>query len=454
MAEQTKSKILVVEDEAVARRNLEHILTKEGYDVVSASNGSEALEHLRSKDFDLVITDLKMEKVDGMQVLEKSRRLQPYTEVIMITGYATVDSAVTAMKEGAYSYIAKPYKIEEVRKVAREALLKRKLQLENLQLRDSLKKAGEVRFIVGKSEAVQKVLERVKQISDTDTNVLLLGESGTGKELVAKAIHRLSARAEKKFVAFNCGSFTEELMANELFGHEKGAFTGAMDNKAGLLQAADGGTVFLDEIGDMPLTMQVKLLRVIQEKEFLPVGGVDAVHTDVRFIAATHRDLKEDVKKGNFRQDLYYRLNVITIRLPPLVERAGDVPLLALHFLDKKGKEMGKDIQSIDREAMELLAHYSWPGNVRELENIIERAVALESGSVIGVEDLPEYIRNLAIETYRQTQSGVPTLEEQEIHYIKWVLEKSGGNKTKAAKMMGIDRVSLWRKLKRYGIED
>jgi len=454
MAEQNKSKILVVEDEAVARRNLEHILTKEGYDVVSASNGSEALEHLRSKDFDLVITDLKMEKVDGMQVLEKSRRLQPYTEVIMITGYATVDSAVTAMKEGAYSYIAKPYKIEEVRKVAREALLKRKLQLENLQLRDSLKKAGEVRFIVGKSEAVQKVLERVKQISDTDTNVLLLGESGTGKELVAKAIHRLSARAEKKFVAFNCGSFTEELMANELFGHEKGAFTGAMNNKAGLLQAADGGTVFLDEIGDMPLTMQVKLLRVIQEKEFLPVGGVDAVHTDVRFIAATHRDLKEDVKKGNFRQDLYYRLNVITIRLPPLVERAGDVPLLALHFLDKKGKEMGKDIQSIDREAMELLAHYSWPGNVRELENIIERAVALESGSVIGVEDLPEYIRNLAIETYRQTPSGVPTLEEQEIHYIKWVLEKSGGNKTKAAKMMGIDRVSLWRKLKRYGIED
>ena len=372
----------------------------------------------------------------------------------MITGYATVDSAVEAMKQGAYYYIAKPYKIEEVRKVAREALLKRNLQLENLDLRDSLKKAGEVPFIVGKSETIQKVLETVKQISPTDTNVLLLGESGTGKELVAKAIHGLSPRSEKRFVAFNCGSFTEELMANELFGHEKGAFTGAVTNRAGLLQTADGGTVFLDEIGDMPLSMQVKLLRVIQEREFLPVGGVDAVHADVRFIAATHRDLSEDVKKGNFRQDLYYRLNVITIHLPPLADRAGDIHLLALHFLNKKSRDMGKDIQSIDREAMELLAHYSWPGNVRELENVIERAVALENGSVIGVEDLPEYIRNLAIETYRQTQSSLPTLEEQEIHYIKWVLEKSGGNKTKAAKLMGIDRVSLWRKLKRYGIED
>lgn len=454
MAEQTKAKILIVEDEDVARRNLEHILTKEGYDVVSASNGREAIEHLRSKDFDLVITDLKMEKVDGMQVLEKSRQLQPYTEVVMITGYATVDSAVEAMKEGAYYYIAKPYKIEEVRKVSREALLKRRLLLENLDLKDSLKKAGEVPFIVGKSEAIQKVLETVKQISSTDTNVLLLGESGTGKELAAKAIHRLSPRSEKKFVAFNCGSFTEELMANELFGHEKGAFTGAVANKVGLLQAADGGTIFLDEIGDMPLSMQVKLLRVIQEKEFLPVGGVNALHADVRFIAATHRDLMEDVKKGNFRQDLYYRLNVISIRLPPLTERAGDIPLLALHFLNKKAQDMGKDIRSIDQEAMELLSHYSWPGNVRELENVIERAVALENGPVIGAVDLPEYIRNLAIETYRQTQSALPTLEEQEIHYIKWVLEKSAGNKTKAAKMMGIDRVSLWRKLKRYGIED
>lgn len=453
MAEQTKAKILVVEDEDMARKNLEHILKKEGYDVVSVDNGKKALEHLRSTNFDLVITDLKMEKVDGMEVLEKSKRLQPYTEVVMITGYATVDSAVRAMKEGAYYYIAKPYKIDEVRKVAQEALLKRNLQMENLELKASLKKAGQIPYIIGKSEAINAVLETVKQIAPSDTNVLLLGESGTGKELVAKAIHHLSPRSEKRFVAFNCGSFTEELMANELFGHEKGAFTGATTDKAGMLQFADGGTVFLDEVGDMPLTMQVKLLRVIQEREFLRVGGVSPIPVDVRFIAATHRDLREDVESEKFRQDLYYRLNVITIRLPPLTDRASDIPLLAHHFLAQKSQAMKKDIQDIDPDAMDLLSQYSWPGNVRELENVIERAVALENGPAIRAYDLPESICNLSIEIYRHSPSAVPTLEEQEIHYIKWVLEKSGGNKTRAAKIMGIDRVSLWRKLKRYGIE-
>jgi DNA-binding NtrC family response regulator len=453
MAEHTKEKILVVEDEDMARRNLEHILEKEGYDVVSVENGKEALECLKTTIFDLVITDLKMENVDGMEVLEKSRRLLPYTEVIMITGYATVDSAVRAMKEGAYHYIAKPYKIDEVRKVAREALIKRKLQMENLELRASLEKAGEVPYIVGRSESMKGVLETVQQIAPSDTNILLLGESGTGKELVAKAIHDLSPRSAKKFLAFNCGSFTEELMANELFGHEKGAFTGASSDKAGLLQIADGGTVFLDEIGDMPLTMQVKLLRVIQEKEFLRVGGVSPIPVDVRFIAATHRNLTDEVKSGDFRQDLYYRLNVITIRLPPLTDRSGDIPLLANHFLSQKSHAMGKDIRLIDPEAMALLTQYGWPGNVRELENVIERAVALENGETIRAEDLPESIRNLSIQTYRHTPSVIPTLDEQEKHYIQWVLEKSGGNKTKAAKIMGIDRVSLWRKLKRYGME-
>jgi len=454
MVAQPKEIILIVEDEDIARKNLEHILKKEGYDVVSVNSGMKALELLKSRTFDLVITDLRMKKVDGMEVLEKSRELQPLTEVIMITGYATVDSAVKAMKEGAYHYIAKPYRIDEVRKIAREALLKRRLRVENLELKDSLKKARQIPFIVGQSEAMQHIQKTIKQVASSDTNVLILGESGTGKELVAKAIHHLSPRAERRFVAFNCGSFTEELMANELFGHEKGAFTGATKDKAGLVEVADGGTVFLDEIGDMPLSMQVKLLRVIQEREFLRVGGVDPIPVDVRFIGATHRDLKEDVEKGYFRQDLYYRLNVITIHLPPLIDRDGDIPLLAHHFLAQKSQSMKKDIDEIDREAMDLLCQYSWPGNVRELENIIERAVALENGPAIRVNDLPEYIRNLSIETYRHTSSSVPTLEEQEKHYIKWVLEKSGGNKTKAAKIMGIDRVSLWRKLKRYGIED
>ncbi len=297
------------------------------------------------------------------------------------------------------------------------------------------------------------MLKTIQQISSSDTNVLILGESGTGKELAAKAIHHLSPRSEKRFVAFNCGSFTDELMANELFGHEKGAFTGAVQEKKGLLQVADGGTVFLDEIGDMPKSMQVKLLRAIQEKELLRVGGVDPFPVDVRFMAATHRDLQEDVQTGHFRQDLFYRLNVIALRLPPLAERADDIPLLVNHFLPQKSRIMKKEINAIEPEAMDLLCRYSWPGNVRELENIIERAVALGNGPVILVADLPDYICNQSIETYRYHPSDIPTLEDQEIRYIRWVLEKCDWNKTRAAAIMGIDRVSLWRKLKRFGIE-
>jgi DNA-binding NtrC family response regulator len=452
--ETPKQIILVVEDEDVARKNLEHILKKEGYGVVSVNSGAKALEAMRKGAFDLVLTDLKMEGVDGMEVLKMSRELQPHTEVVMVTGYATVNSAVEAMKEGAYHYIAKPYKIDEVRKIVKEALLKRSLLLENLELKEALQKVQKVPYIVGKSEAMRPVLDTIQQISSSETNVLILGESGSGKELVAKAIHHLSPRSGKRFVAFNCGSFAEELMANELFGHEKGAYTGAIKDKAGLVEAADGGTIFLDEVGDMPLTMQVKLLRVIQEREFLRVGGVDPISVDVRFIAATHRDLKEDVEKEQFRQDLYYRLNVISIRVPPLADRNGDIPLLAHHFLAQKSQAMKKDIHEIDRHVMDLLCKYSWPGNVRELENVIERAVALENGPVIREEDLPEFIRDLSVETYRQRFSGTPTIEEQERRYIKWVLDKCEGNKTRAAQIMGIDRVSLWRKLKRYGMDE
>ena len=448
----SEDSILVVEDEDIARRNLEHILKKEGYNVVAVDRGVKALDLLQHQNFDLVLTDLKMEKVDGMQVLQKCRELQPYTDVIMITGYATVDSAVAAMKKGAYHYIAKPYKIDEIRQIVSQALVKRRLQLENLELKESLKKAQPVPFIVGKSKAITRVLKTLRQIAPSGTNVLIYGESGTGKELVAKAIHHLSPRSEKRFVAFNCGSFTEELMANELFGHEKGAFTGAVQAKTGLLQAAHRGTVFLDEIGDMPMSMQVKLLRVIQEKELLRVGGVDPIPVDVRFIAATHRDLQEDVQKGHFRQDLYYRLNVIALQLPPLTDRVDDIPLLFNHFLAQKSHTMKKEIDVIEPEAMDLLCRYSWPGNVRELENIIERAVALQNGPMIRVADLPDYICNQSIETYRYHPSDIPTLEEQEKQYIQWVLDKSEGNKTRAAKIMGIDRVSLWRKLKRYGI--
>ncbi len=452
--EPAKPLILVVEDEKIALRNLEHILIKEGYAVMTADNGGKAIDLLNAHQFDLVITDLKMEKVDGMAVLKNTRSLQPYTEVIIITGYATINTAVKAMKDGAYYYIAKPYKIDEVRKVVKEGLFKRQLVLENLNLKELLKKPSSIPFLLGNSESIEEVRKTIRRIAPSDSNVLILGECGTGKELVAKAIHQLSNRSGNRFVAFNCGSFTEDLMANELFGHEKGAFTGAHQTKAGLLEVADGGTVFLDEVGDMPLTMQVKLLRVIQEKECLRVGGVETISVDVRFIAATHRNLKEDALKGYFRQDLFYRLNIVTILLPPLADRNGDVPLLAHHFLDEKNRGMQKNIHTIDREAMSLLNQYGWPGNVRELENIIERAVALCEGPSITTENLPDYIRNLSIETYRQRASAIPTLEEQEKNYIQWVLKSCDGNKTKAAGLMNIDRVSLWRKIKRYGLEE
>jgi DNA-binding NtrC family response regulator len=450
----TQWTILLVEDEDLARKNLERILTKEGYGVSSTGSGEYALELLQEREFDLVLTDLKMKPVDGMEVLKKSKSLYPHTEVIMITAYATVDSAVVAMKEGAYHYLAKPYKLEEVRKIVHEALLKRELTLENKALKEALNQGPSLTHIIGKSQSMSEVIRKMRQIAPTDTNVLILGESGTGKELIAQAIHSLSHRAEHKFVAFNCGSFTEELMANELFGHEKDAYTGASSTKKGLLELATQGTVFLDEIGDMPLSMQVKLLRVIQEKELIRVGGLEPNSVNLRFVAATHRDLQQEVASGRFRQDLYYRLNVITISLPPLVEREGDIPLLANHFLAQKMRDFDKHIKEIDPQAMELLSTYTWPGNVRELENVIERSVALTNGDVIKPDVLPEYIRTLSIETFRRHFSRVPTMEEQEIEYIQWVLQKCKGNKTKAAQIMGIDRVSLWRKMKRYGMTE
>ncbi len=446
--------ILIIEDEKIARTNLEHIFVKEGYRVTATESGVKGLNLIKSKSFDLIITDFKMKQVDGMQILEQSRQLQPYTEVIMITGYATVDNAVKAMKEGAYHYIAKPYKIDEVRQTAKEALLKRSLQLENIELKNAMRKEGLFPRIIGNSPAMEEVKKTIRQVATTDISVLILGESGTGKELVAKAIHNLSHRHKNEIVAFNCGSFSEDLMANELFGHEKEAFTGAARAKKGLFETADKGTVFFDEIGDMPLSMQVKVLRVIQEKELMRVGGTHNIPIDLRFLAATHRDLKHEVDKGRFRQDLYFRLNVVTIQLPPLTERHGDIPLLAYHFLGKKNREMGKDIKQIDKTAMDFLVRYGWPGNVRELENIIERAVAMENADTIFPEALPGHITQLAVETYREAPDGnIPTMKEQEKKYILWVLEKTNWNKTKAAEIMAIDRVSLWRKIKAYKLE-
>ncbi|THB80943.1 MAG: sigma-54-dependent Fis family transcriptional regulator [Desulfobacteraceae bacterium] len=446
--------ILLVEDEDIARKNLKHILTKEGYRVMDVDNGVKAVHLLETEPFDLVITDLKMKQVDGMAVLKRSKELQPLTEVIVITGYATVDSAVTALKDGAYHYIAKPYKNDAIRRIVKEALLKRSLIVENTELKDELRKSRADTEIIGKSPSMVDIKKMIAQIGATDVNVLILGESGTGKELVARAIHRASPRHDRRIVAFNCGSFTNELMANELFGHEQGAFTGAGKSTKGLLETADKGTVFLDEVGDMPLTMQVKLLRVIQEKEVIRVGGVNPIPLDIRFIAATHRSLQQEVANGTFRQDLFFRLNVVTMELPSLAERKGDIPLLAYHFLGVKNRAMNKSVHQIDREALDLLNNYAWPGNVRELENIIERAVALENSDTIRAASLPEYITGMSIEVYRRSSQTIPSLEDQEKNYMKWVLDKCMWNKTQAAKVMGIDRVSLWRKIKRYDLEN
>jgi DNA-binding NtrC family response regulator len=371
----------------------------------------------------------------------------------MITGYATLESAVDAMKAGAFHYIAKPFKLDVVRNVVKEAIEKVGLKKENRQLRDQIETyQGRVKIIT-QDPHMQRLLETAKQIAPTDCNILLTGESGTGKELFARYLHLHSGRADGPFFAINCGAFTEELLSNELFGHEKGAFTGAMAMKKGLVEMASDGTLFLDEITEMPASMQVKLLRVIQEKEVLRVGGTEPLKVNVRFIAATNRDIQDVIKAGQFRQDLYFRLNVVSLHIPPLSERRDDIPLLSYYFLKKVAALMKKDVTEISEDAMSLLMNYGYPGNVRELENIIERGVALSSGPSIEVTYLPEDLRELSIKTFRKKEGKIPSLEDQETAYIKWVLREVGGNKTTAAQILGIDRVSLWRKLKKYGLE-
>jgi DNA-binding NtrC family response regulator len=443
-------RLLIVDDEKVALRNLEHVMKKEGYEVTATQSGANAIALLAKQPFDVVLTDLRMEKADGMQILQRCRATCPDTEVILITGYATLESAVEAMKHGAFYYIAKPFRLDEVRKVVAEALEKIRLRRENQALREQVESyQGKVRIITQNAE-MQHLLDMARQIAPTDCNVLITGESGTGKELFARYLHHHGKRADGPFVAINCGAFNEELLANELFGHVKGAFTGAASDKKGLLAAADGGTLFLDEITEMSPAMQVKLLRVIQEREVLPLGATRPVKVDVRFVAATNRDVLDLAKGGAFRQDLYFRLNVVNLQIPSLARRKEDVPLLAYYFLKKCAARMGKDVREIAPDALDLLKAYDFPGNVRELENIVERGVAIATGSTIEAAGLPEDLRDLAIRTFRKKEGRLPSLEEQERDYIQWVLQEAGGNQTLAAQILGIDRVSLWRKLKRY----
>jgi DNA-binding NtrC family response regulator len=358
------------------------------------------------------------------------------------------------MQKGAYHYIPKPYKIEEVRMITQRALEKKALKDELRVLKRDSYRGGGIPFIIGKSRKMQELVVLVGQIAPTDCNVLIFGETGTGKELFARAIHRQSGRAEERFLAFNCGAFTEELLTNELFGHEKDAFTGATTSKIGLLEAANRGTVFLDEIGDMVASMQVKLLRVIEEKSLLRLGGTQPIKVDIRLVAATNKDLTKEVETGRFRKDLFYRLNVVSLQLPPLAERRDDVPLLAHHFLARYTEPQKKSIKGFSDEAMEVLMNYEYPGNIRELENIVERAVVLCNEEEILAKHLPQELGQYSLKVYRQASQRFPTLEENEVEYVSWVLKQVDGNKTRAAEILGIDRVSLWRKLKRWGFDE
>jgi DNA-binding NtrC family response regulator len=443
-------RLLIVDDEAVALRNLERVMSKAGYEVTAVQSGEEALALVQSRPFDVLLTDLRMEKVDGMRLLKASRAQQPDCEVIMITGYASAESAVEAMKQGAFYYITKPFRLDEVRKVVAEAMEKVRLRDENRSLRQQVEVLqGQVR-IVTQDGGMLRLLELARQVAPTDCNVLIVGESGTGKELFARYLHQQSGRHDGPYMAVNCGAFSKDLLANELFGHEKDAFTGANSQKKGLIETASGGTLFLDEVTEMSTEMQVKLLRVIQEKEVLRLGATKPVKVDIRAIAATNRDLAEAVSSGKLRQDLYFRLNVVTLAIPPLSQRRGDIPLLANYFLQKYAVQMKKGVNAIAPDVLDTLQQYAYPGNVRELENIIARGCAVTSSDTIQLADLPEHLRAQSGVTLPGKGERFPTLEEQERNYIEWVLKELDGNQTAAAAVLGINRSSLWRKLKQY----
>lgn len=444
--------LLIIDDEPIAIKNLSHLFTKEGYQVTARSTGSGGFKVLEDQSFDVVITDLKMDKLDGMGILKKAQTVDPDLPVIMLTGHGSYDSVVQAMKMGAYHYLTKPYQLDEVREIVKNAFELVTLKRENKKLKSHLAEEHTGPQIITQDPETLRLLDTMKQIAPSDCSVIITGESGTGKELAARFIHANSQRSSKPFVAINCGALQEELLANELFGHEKGAYTGANSTHQGLIETAESGTLFLDEIAEMSLNMQIKLLRVLQENEVQRLGGTQTYAINVRFLAATNRDLELEIAEGRFRQDLYYRLNVIQIHLPPLSERINDIPLLAYHFLKKHCLNMNKEIDDFIPEVIDILSQYGFPGNIRELENLIERAIVLSTEKKITLAQLPPSLTDHSVSVMRFDKNKLPTLYEQEIKYIEWVLNKCGGNRTKAAGILGIDRVSLWRKIKKHDI--
>ncbi len=444
-------KILVVEDEEIMRTILRKLLEGAGYEVVSADSAESALAAFGDHDISATISDIKMSGMDGIELLDRIKSIDADALVVIITAYSSVDSAVAALRKGAYDYVTKPFVNEDLLQTIRNAIQHRELFRENRALRRELNKQYAFADIVGNSESLQRIFTLIQKVANTNANVLIQGESGTGKELVARAIHLNSSRSSSSFLAVNCGALPESILESELFGHTKGSFTGAVSDKPGLFRSASGGTLFLDEVGEMPTSLQVKLLRALQEHEVTPVGSAKAVKFDARIIAATNKNLEEEVAAGRFREDLFYRLNVIELPVPPLRDRREDIPLLVKHFVAKAARNQNSDEKPVSRDALSALANYDWPGNVRELENAVERAFIL-SGSEIDAASLPAKIREASSHQYpiRDLDGFRPTLEEVERRYLIEVLNSVGEDKAKAANILGIDLSTLYRKLKRY----
>jgi DNA-binding NtrC family response regulator len=447
-----KPKILIVDDEPDICKALEFLLTREGYDISTANSGESAIAKMDKASFDLIMTDLKMGKVDGMTVIEKAKEINPGTAVIMMTAFASIESAVEAMKKGATDYILKPFLNEEIRLTVRRLLEQKKLITENIALKQQISQRMIYREFTANSDSMLKILETIEKIAPTKSNILLLGESGTGKGLIAEMIHNNSPRRDKPFISINCSAIPEGLLESELFGYKKGAFTGAVSDKLGLIPLAHQGTLFLDEIGDMPVTLQAKLLKVLETGDVYPLGDTKHRTVDIRIVSATHADIEARIKDGRFREDLYWRLNVIEIKIPPLRQRKDDIEILTKHFIDKFSKVHNKNIKGINRDALSHFMDYAWPGNVRELGNVVERAIVLSGENYITPSDIPEKIRDIDHHTESSTLKA--TINNYEKTFLLKMYEEHNKNKEDTARVLGIDLATLYRKFKKYGIEE
>ncbi len=443
--------VLIVDDEKAIRDSIQIVLNDEGFKTETSSDGKDALSKIKTNNYDVVITDIKMPNMDGMELLKHATKISPDTFFIIMTAYASVKTAISAIREGAYDYLMKPIEFDDLLLRLKRLSRYKKLSIENKSLRQRVSAETGYQNIIGESNAIKKVFKLISQVAKTKSNILITGKSGTGKELVAKAIHHNSDRKNEIFLPINCGAISESLIESELFGHKKGSFTGAVDEKVGLFKVADGGTLFLDEIGDLPLNMQVKLLRAIEDKKFIPVGGTKPISTNVRIIAATNKNLYKKSQDGEFREDLYYRLNVIEISLPSLNERRDDIPLLVNYFVAKYCNEMGKKIIGVDNEAMKALINHNWRGGVRELENIIERAVIFSFNDIIKMENLSDYIKN-NVSNYGFPVSLKEAVKNFEREHIINVIKNNNYNKEETAKALEIGLSSLYRKMEELKI--